>query len=146
MVSFPGITPQMSARRTSSVQGNSSFQRVGIVEKMKPSYYLKDLSCAKHKLKPKLLSDATMTFGDNIYIPMPRTQIITELSTRHPRPPAPQQSSPNLTTTHLTELFPSNLQPFPGQLGYHHNFLTFPSAAQTGQKPAQNPSLLPHSL
>lgn len=47
---------------------------------MKPIYYLKDLSCAKHKLKFKLLSDATMTFSDNIYIPMPRTQTITELS------------------------------------------------------------------
>ena len=108
---------------------------------MKPIYYLKDLSCAKHKLKFKLLSDATMTFGDNIYIPMPRTQIITQLS-----PQAPQQATPNLTTTHLTELFPSNLQSFPDQLGYHHNVLTFPSAAQTRQKPAQNPSLLPHSL
>ena len=82
-----------------------------------------------------------MTFGDNIYIPMPRTQIITQLS-----PQAPQQATPNLTTTHLTELFPSNLQSFPDQLGYHHNVLTFPSAAQTRQKPAQNPSLLPHSL
>lgn len=56
---------------------------------MKPIYYLKDLSCAKHKLKSKLLSDATMTFGDNIYIPMPRTQIITQLSPRHPRNPVP---------------------------------------------------------
>lgn len=61
---------------------------------MKPIYYLKNLSRAKHKLKSKLLSDATMTFGDNIYIPMPRTQIITQLSARHPRPRHPSNTVP----------------------------------------------------
>lgn len=61
---------------------------------MKPIYYLKDLSCAKHKLKSKLLSDAAMTFGDNIHIPMPRTQIITQLSARHPRPQHPSNPVP----------------------------------------------------
>ena len=112
---------------------------------MKPIYFLKDLSCAKHKLKSNLLSDATMTFGDNIYIPMPRTQIITQLSARHPRPRHPAiQSQPHYHC--LNELFPGDLHPFPGQLGHQHDFLMLPSAAQTGQKPAQSPSLLPHSL
>lgn len=59
--------------------------------------------CAKHKLKFKLLSDATTKPGENIHVPMPSAQ------TPPSSPPMLQESTRNLITAHLTELFPGDL-------------------------------------
>lgn len=117
-VSFTSIMPQMCADRTSLGQGDSKFQNSRHCRENEINLLCWGFTVCKVRTHVKLLSDATINFGNNIYIPMPNAQIITQLSPNIPTIYSP----PHCLSPHWTSYLS------PSQLRRHHNFLTFQRA------------------